>query len=78
MIDARAPTTEDASILCDGCHSTKKAPLAGIVTIAHASHDEVRFALCQECGRDAANAIGFLCVREGGWSKLEPRKRRPT
>jgi hypothetical protein len=35
-----------------------------------------KLVLCQECGRDAANAIGFMCVGEGGWSKLEPRKRR--
>ena len=36
----------------------------------------MRLILCEECGRDAANAIGFLCLRDGGWSKLEPRKRR--
>jgi hypothetical protein len=36
----------------------------------------VQIVLCEECGRDAANAIGFLCLRDGGWSKLEPRKRR--
>jgi hypothetical protein len=34
----------------------------------------VRIVLCEECGRDAANAIGFMCVRDGGWSKLEPRR----
>jgi hypothetical protein len=39
-------------------------------------HDSIEFALCEECGRDAANAIGFMCIRDGGWSKLEPRKRK--
>ncbi len=33
-------------------------------------------ALCEECGRDAANAIGFMCSRDGGWSKLELRKHK--
>jgi hypothetical protein len=36
----------------------------------------ISFALCEECGRDLANAVGFLCVRDGGWSKIEPRKRQ--
>ena len=40
-------------------------------------HDSIEIALCQECGRDAANAIGFMCVRDGGWSKLEPRRSAP-
>lgn len=35
----------------------------------------VSFTLCEECARDFANVVGFFCVREGGWSKLEPRKR---
>ena len=34
--------------------------------------------VCEECGRDATNAIGFMCARDGGWSKLESRKRTPT
>lgn len=38
----------------------------------------VNLVLCEECGRDAANAIGFLCVRDGGWSKIEPRKRNTS
>jgi len=36
----------------------------------------ITLVLCAECGRDLANAVGFMCIREGGWSKLEPRKRK--
>jgi ribosomal protein S27E len=36
----------------------------------------MQIVLCEECGRDLANAVGFLCLRDGGWSKLEPRKRK--
>ena len=34
----------------------------------------VSFVLCEECARDLANAIGFFCLRGGGWSRLEARK----
>lgn len=37
----------------------------------------VSFVLCEECARDLANAVGAFCLRAGGWSKLEPRRRRP-
>lgn len=62
---------------CTGCRGTKGAPLAAVVDIGEGKHAK-RILLCQECGRDAANAIGFMCVRDGGWSKLEPRKRKAT
>jgi hypothetical protein len=64
---------------CAGCGGDKGAPLAGVVSI-HRPHDSLgfSFALCEECGRDTANAIGFLCIREGGWSKIEPRKKRTS
>ena len=76
MINARTPTANDDGAICTGCGGEKKAPLATIVFIGN--HDGgVELTLCQECGRDAANAIGFMCVRDGGWSKLEPRKRKP-
>lgn len=37
---------------------------------------KVSIVFCEECGRDLANAVGFMCIRDGGWSKLEPRKLR--
>ena len=37
----------------------------------------VTIALCEVCGRDLANAVGYMCIRDGGWSKLEPRKKKP-
>lgn len=39
-------------------------------------HDSIEIVLCEECGRDAANAIGFMCIKDGSWSKLEPRRRK--
>jgi hypothetical protein len=36
----------------------------------------VTLVLCEECGRDLANAVGFMCIRDGGWNKLQPRSRR--
>lgn len=63
---------------CMGCGGQKGAPLAGMVSIwREDSGVGITIALCEECGRDAANAIGFMCVRDGGWSKLEPRKKKP-
>jgi hypothetical protein len=62
---------------CAGCGGAKGAPLAGVFSIWRGQSDVgISIALCEECGRDAANAIGFLCIRDGGWSKLEPRKRK--
>lgn len=79
MIDVRSPSNRDVvgQHSCDGCKGKKKAPLAAIATIESDPSDVgVHFMLCQECGRDLANAIGFMCIRDGGWSKLEPRKRK--
>jgi rRNA maturation protein Nop10 len=79
MIDARTPIGDVPPENCAGCGGTKKAPIAGIFSIYRdAGHLNlgVTLALCEECGRDAANAIGFMCLRDGGWSKLEPRKKR--
>ncbi len=74
---AESPTPERgcAPKDCTGCGGEKGAPIAAIVYVGT---DRVVPAteLCEECGRDAANAIGFMCVRDGGWSKLEPRKRK--
>lgn len=75
MIDARSPGKNDEGEICTGCHGEKKAPIATIVHISHRGGG-VQLTLCQECARDAANAIGFFCIRDGGWSKLEPRKRK--
>ena len=62
---------------CAGCGGDKGAPIAGVVSILRArSGLGISIALCEECGRDVANAIGFLCIRDGGWSKIEPRKRK--
>ena len=75
MIEARAPIDDKQAQSCSGCGGTKEAPIATILSVYH--HDlGVTIALCEECGRDAANAIGFMCVRDGGWSKIEPRKRK--
>lgn len=72
MIGARTPDRVDEQEPCAGCRGSKGAPIAGIISVG----DDITFPICQECGRDLANAVGFMCVREGGWSKLEPRKRR--
>lgn len=71
MITATA-NREDDPTACTGCKGEKKAPLAARVDIG----EHVTIALCEECGRDLANAVGFMCIRDGGWSKLEPRKKR--
>lgn len=81
-ITAEAPNPMAAASSCTGCGGAKGAPLAAVVHIAHHTPEQlmmkgVTITLCQECGRDAANAIGFMCIRDGGWSKLEPRKRKP-
>ena len=78
MITATNPETaiglaDDAK--CTGCRSKKKAPLAAVVDIGEGKNAK-RILLCQECGRDIANAIGFMCIRDGMWSKLEPKRRK--
>lgn len=78
MIEAHTPIGNKQPADCLGCRGDKGAPIAVILSIY--KHDlGVTIALCEVCGRDAANAVGFMCIREGGWSKLEPRKRKePT
>ncbi len=79
MIEAR-PTLPGSPLGpsdCSGCGGKKGAPIAGVFSICRSDLDAVSTSiiLCEECGRDAANAIGYLCIRDGGWSKLEPRKK---
>jgi len=76
MIEARTPIDHEQAQTCSACGGAKAAPIATILSIYHRDLG-VTLALCEECGRDAANAIGFMCIRDGGWSKLEPRKRKP-
>lgn len=76
-VEARVigPDVEAKSSDCAGCGGDKGAPLAGVVGIyRRQSGVGISIALCEECGRDVANTVGFLCVRDGGWSKIEPRK----
>ena len=77
-ITANVPAEQMEPARCTGCAGTKNAPIAGVFSIdSHAPMSTpVKLVLCQECGRDAANAIGFMCIRDGSWSKLEPRKRK--
>jgi len=75
MIEAHTPIGGKQPVSCTGCGGTKAAPIATIVSIYHLSLG-VTLALCEVCGRDLANAVGFMCIRDGGWSKLEPRKRK--
>lgn len=75
MIEARTPIGHEPPQCCSGCGGTKTAPIATIVSIYHQSLG-ITLALCEECGRDLANAVGFMCVRDHGWSKLEPRPRK--
>lgn len=76
VIEAHAPIGDKQPHSCVGCGGTKQAPIATILSIYHQSLG-ITIALCEVCGRDAANAVGFMCIRDGGWSKLEPRKRKP-
>lgn len=81
MIEARTPIGDVKPQNCAGCAGTKQAPIAAILAIYHHANLHtlgVTIALCEECGRDTANAVGFMCARDGGWSKLEPRKKRKT
>jgi hypothetical protein len=73
-----AETAIDCTEPCTGCAGTKGAPLAAVVWVDSRAvmSKPVKLVLCEECGRDLANAVGFFCVRDGGWSKLEPRKRK--
>ena len=79
MIEARTVQPHDhvSQSDCVGCNGSKQAPLATIVALyREPSGIGLTIAFCAECGRDAANAIGFMCVRDGDWSKIEPRKRK--
>jgi hypothetical protein len=78
-VEARAidPVVEVRPSDCAGCGGDKGAPLACVVSIYRGrSAVGISMALCEECGRDVANAVGFMCARDGGWSKLEPRKQK--
>ena len=80
MIQALTPVGKVPPQRCAGCAGTKHAPIATVLSILNevGMHGlGVTLALCEECGRDLANAVGFMCIRDGGWSKLEPRKRKP-
>lgn len=74
MIEARRPAGVALPTDCRGCGGKKEAPIAVVFSVFD-RESGLMMALCEECGRDAANAIGYLCIRDGGWSKLEPRKR---
>lgn len=75
MIEAHTPIGDKPPPSCSGCGGTKEAPIATILSVYHQSLG-VTIALCEVCGRDLANAVGFMCIRDGGWSKLEPRKKK--
>jgi hypothetical protein len=75
MIEAHAPIGPKQPADCAGCRGKKEAPIAAIVSISDRDLG-VTIALCEVCGRDLANAVGFFCIRDGGWSKLEPRKKK--
>jgi hypothetical protein len=74
VIEALSPIGDKSSADCTGCGGQKGAPIATILSISHRDLG-VTIALCEVCGRDVANAVGFMCIRDGGWSKIEPRKR---
>jgi hypothetical protein len=78
MITASSPTGTHAQHNCTGCRGTKSAPLACVVDIGTHPAVTTRLVLCEECARDLANAVGFMAIRDGGWSKLEPRKRKAS
>lgn len=75
MIEAHAPIGDKLPADCAGCGGDKGAPIAVILLIYRRDLGN-SFALCEVCGRDVANAVGFMCIRDGGWSKLEPRKKK--
>lgn len=77
MIETRTPVGARPATDCLGCRGTKAAPIAALLLIYHGDLG-VTIALCEECGRDTANAVGYMCIRDGGWSKLEPRKRKAS
>jgi len=77
MIEARAPIGDRLPSDCSGCRGKKEAPIAVVFSIYDRDLGAT-MALCEECGRDAANAIGYMCIRDGGWSKIEPRKRKSS
>lgn len=76
MISAFSPKDEDRDVKCSACDGLKQAPLGCVVYIGLIDKPDTMPAiyLCQTCGRDAANVIGFMCIKEGSWSKLQPRK----
>ena len=69
MIETQAPIGDDQRSSCAGCGGTKLAPIATIILVYH-SNLGFTLALCEVCARDLANAVGFMCIRDGGWSKL--------
>ena len=75
-VEARTPICDHPMSSCTGCGGSKEAPIATLLAI-YQGELGITIALCEECGRDTANAVGFMCIRDGGWSKLEPRKRKP-
>ena len=78
MIEARSVEMNSAigPGACAGCGGSKQAPIACVLSVLRGDGLGVTIAFCEVCGRDAANAIGFMCIRDGGWSKLEPRKKK--
>lgn len=77
MIEVHAPIGDKSPSDCAGCGGKKEAPIAAIFSIYDRSLG-FTVALCEVCGRDAANAVGFMCIRDGGWSKIELRKRKSS
>ncbi len=76
MIEARVPVNNIEPACCVGCGGSKHTPIATVLSIGRSSNYD-HMPLCEECGRDLANAVGYMCIRDGGWSKLEPRKKKP-
>jgi len=68
------------AVACDaestGHPDASKIQRAALIQYIDDRPQFVKLTLCEECARDLANAVGFFCLRDGGWSKLEPRKRR--
>jgi len=46
------------SDVCAGCSGAKQAPIAAVLAVYDRGLG-VTIALCQECGRDVANAVGL-------------------
>lgn len=73
MITTETPSADDRddSSLCTCCAGSKKAPIAAVAHLG----EKLTIYVCELCGRDLANAIGFMCIKDGSWSKLEPRRK---